>query len=431
MLRLSLALSCSLLCVSPALAQEGSDWPQFQGPDRSGASTETQLAWSWGERGPKVMWSTELGPGYGGAAVLGDEVFVLDRIAEEQDILRCFDLATGSEKWNFAYAAPGRLDYPGSRGVPAVTADHVYTIGGFGQVLCVDRKTHEPAWRVDLADQYEAHIPQWGWAQSPLVTEKSVIVAPLARDAGLAALNLRTGKEVWHSPGLGTTHSSPALLHIQGKDQVLLVTTKGRTGLITSVDPKTGQILWQHDQYFCRFPITAPIRIDDERVFVTGGYGAGSLMLKVARGSSKSWSVTELYRLEKGSQVHLPMLIDDHLYLMANENGTDSPRRRQNGGLMCVDLKGNVKWRTGAEPYFGRGNSIVVGGQLITQDGLSGTLRVIEPSPSQYRAIAEANVFGTETQRDEHMWAPMALSRGRLLMRSQDRMLCLDVRASQ
>lgn len=427
---LSLVLLLSFLPAAPLGAMDDSDWPQFQGPHRNGTSGESNLNLTWGENGPKVLLTTELGPGFGGAAIEGDEVYLLDRIAEEKDVLRCLDLNTSSETWRHAYEARGRLDYPGSRGVPAVTGERVFTIGGFGHVMSVDRKTHEPVWKIDLRERYDAHVPQWGWAQSPLLYESFVIVAPLAEEAGMAALDQGTGEEIWRSTGVGTTHSTPTLLSVQGRDQVLLVSTKGRDGLITSVDAKTGEVLWQFGDYFCRFPITAPIRIDDERIFVTGGYDAGSLMLQVDHGES-GWSVKELYRMEKGSQVHLPILVGDHLYMMANESGNSSPRRQEDGGLMCFDLQGKTKWRTGANPYFGRGNLIYAGGKLIAQDGFSGILRIIEPSTERYRAIAEANIFGTETDQDLHMWAPMALSSGRLLMRSQDRLVCLDLRASQ
>ena len=96
---------------------------------------------------------------------------------------------------------------------------------------------------------------------------------------------------------------------------------------------------------------------------------------------------------------------------------------------MCMDLDGNEVWRTGAEPFFGRGNAIAADGVLYIQDGHSGVLRVVEPDPNGYRQLAELDVFGADgSRRDQRMWAPMALSRGRLLLRSQHELRCLDLR---
>ena len=43
------------------------DWPQFQGPARNGFSPETGIARSWPEGGPKELWTTSVGEGFGGA----------------------------------------------------------------------------------------------------------------------------------------------------------------------------------------------------------------------------------------------------------------------------------------------------------------------------------------------------------------------------
>jgi hypothetical protein len=95
---------------------------------------------------------------------------------------------------------------------------------------------------------------------------------------------------------------------------------------------------------------------------------------------------------------------------------------------MCLDLEGREIWRTGDDPYLGRGSMILADGMLLVQDGLSGTLRLVDPTPTGYRMLAEANVFGVADRRDHQMWAPLALADGRLLMRSQEELRCLDLR---
>ena len=91
------------------------DWPQYYGPKRDSTSTEKGIMRSWPKEGPNVLWTTPVGIGYGGPAVSAGKVYLLDRDDKVGDKLRCLDLASGKELWNFAYDAPGRFDHPGSR----------------------------------------------------------------------------------------------------------------------------------------------------------------------------------------------------------------------------------------------------------------------------------------------------------------------------
>jgi len=73
------------------------DWPQFLGPERNSTSPQQNLLRSWPESGPEVIWSINLGIGYGGPVVKDGKVYLLDRDDEIGDNLRCFDLEKGGE----------------------------------------------------------------------------------------------------------------------------------------------------------------------------------------------------------------------------------------------------------------------------------------------------------------------------------------------
>jgi len=413
----------------------GADWPQFHGPTRDAVSAETGLARMWPvggpDAGPPVVWTQTLGPGFGGAAVRDGEVFVLDRVAEREDVLRCLDFATGEEKWKFAYAAAGRLGYGGSRTVPTVTEDRVYTIGPFGHVGCFDRTTHQPVWSFDMRVRFDGEMPMFGWAQSPLLVDSMVIIAPFG-DAGIVAIDARTGAEVWRTGHFGTSHSNPVLLDLAGRRQLVLLGRDGESGVLAGFDPATGARLWQTDAFWAKRSIPSPIRIDDNRLFITGGYRAGSLMLEITSaegeaGADGAFVVREIFRHGRGSQLHVPLLVDGHLYLSANENWNDRGRRKE-GGFMCLDLEGNERWRTGDDPYLGRGGSLLAGRMLIVQDGYNGSLRLVEPRPDGFRVLAQCDLFGVTDEKDHRLWAPMALTDGRLLVRSQTELKCIDLR---
>lgn len=439
----------TLLITFSSIAQ-AADWPHFQGPTRDGRSTETGLKLEgWKVDAPPVVWEKTLNEGFGGAAIVGDEVFVLDREDHERDVLLCLSLADGSEKWRFSHSIPGKLPHPGSRGVPLVEDDAVYIIGGFGQVLRVNRKTHEADWTVSIMDQYKAEPPKWGWAQSVVKAGDVLVIPAMAPDAGLVGLDAKTGKELWRTEGFGDSHSTPTILNIHGVEQAVFVATKrdgeGGVGTTISVDPTSGKVLWKTDLYFNKIPIPFPTKVTEDLVFLTGGYGNGSCMIRVTKPGDE-WKIEKVFDLKQGTQIHPPFVIGDHIYLLANENDNHNGAARKTGGLMCLDFDGKTIWQTGDEPFMGRGNMILVDGHLLIQDGEIGYLRSVIPSPEGYKEVAMTDVFGKKAEVDSDVekqvkmgrevlkmpdlkyWSPMALSDGRLVMRGQENLKCLDLR---
>ena len=152
-------------------------------------TNEARLARSWSDGGLRALWAHPLGIGHGGASIHGGEVFVLDRIVDESDILRCIDLSTGKEKWSYSYGAPGKNPHPGSRAVPTVDANYVWTVGPFGHFHCISRKTHQPVWSTNILEAFEAKKPGWGVAQSPVLYKDLVIVAPQGKKGGVVAFD--------------------------------------------------------------------------------------------------------------------------------------------------------------------------------------------------------------------------------------------------
>jgi outer membrane protein assembly factor BamB len=427
-----LSLACALVPLSLRSASE--DWPQFLGPERSGDAGAVELSFDWPESGPAVAWRAGIGPGFGGVAVQGGEVFLFDRVDHERDVLRVFSLETGAELWSAGYAVPGRLQFPGSRTVPAVVETRVVTCGGFGHVAVFDRETKALDWIVDLEEAYAGEQPMFGWSAAPLVHEGLVIVPALAKEAGLVAFELETGAELWKSEAVGHSHSTPTLVELLGKKQVLFLSTiEQATGedasspmAITSFDPANGKTLWRHTLTLTRLPIPGPLAVDGERIFLTGGYDGGSTLLRISRDGTE-YAFEELFHIARGAQVHRPLLYGGHLYLLANENKNHEGSRRKDGGLLCLALDGKELWRTGDEPFFGRGSAILAGEHLLIQDGFDGTLRVVRASPEGYAQVAEAQVFSQSRDRDRQMWAPMALAGNRLLMRSQEELVCVQL----
>lgn len=408
------------LVVPPA---GSADWPQFQGPNRNGVSPETGLARSWPEGGPRVLWTFSLGEGFGGPAVRDGEVFVLDRIRDKRDILRCLSLETGEELWQYMYMAPGSVSRPGSRATPTVTEKYVYVVGMLGQFSCIDRTTHKPVWQKDLLKQFlHSKVPRWGISQSPSLYGDLVVVAPQSHAASVAAFDRATGKLAWASPNIGGLgYSTPLITNLCGVDQAVMVSAidKPAPGTVAGISLEDGTILWSYEGWQCKIPIPFATPLSDDRLFITGEYGAGSAMIQITRDGDR-FEVKELFTTDVcGSQIHQPLLYENHLYMNSNGNS-------RSDGMVCLTLDGERLWRTRDTkelPRFQRGNLLLADGMIISLDGKTGILHLVDPSPEGYKELARAKIF-----KGAEMWSPMALSQGKLLLRSQKEMKCLDLR---
>ena len=97
--------------------------------------------------------------------------------------------------------------------------------------------------------------------------------------------------------------------------------------------------------------------------------------------------------------------------------------------MICMTLDGKLLWRTRDSrdlPRFERGSLILADGMIISLDGKTGILHLVEPSPEGYMELARAQIFN-----GSKMWSPMALTDGKLLLRDQEQMKCLDLRNPQ
>jgi len=400
------------------------DWPQFLGPTRDNKSVETGLDRTLGGGKPEVLWTVDMGEGFGGPAIRDGKVFVLDRRRNAQDILLCLDLKTGKELWRCVYAAPGKkLSHNGSRSVPAVDDKYVFAVGAFGQLYCISRTTHKPVWKKHLLKDFGGKLPLWGISQSPLLYKDWVVLCPLGRDAGVVAFDRDTGKIAWKSPPLGPkgcvsglgSYASVMPGKLGGVEQFLVV----NNDRVCGISVEDGKVLWTYKDWWCKIHIPGPTQVDDGRVFITGGYGSGSAMLRVTK-SGGGFKVAADYKLAAdvcGSQTHQVLVIDGHMYMNSNSN-------EHSDGMMCVTLDGKVKWKTGRKPNFQRGNLIYADGLIYNLDGKTGILHLIKPDPSGYKELARAKLLG-----GREIWAPMALSGDKLVIRDQSQMKCIAVKA--
>lgn len=458
---------CLLLGVSftnlPLVDAE--DWPWFLGTRHDGTSTETSINLKWPATGPGILWKQKIGTGYSAPSVLGDKLVVHHREAREE-IVSCRSVTEGKELWSHRYKSEFSDPYGynnGPRCSPVLSGDRCYTLGAEGMLCCTNLESGELLWEHDLQDEFE--LPRWffGVGCSPILDgDRLIVLVGGQQNCGVVAFNAADGTSLWQAVGKQTwdgvnnsnsgkpykwtgdemviSYSSPVIATIHNKRHLLCLVRQG----LVSLDPETGK---QNFAYWFRSKIddsvnaARPVVIGDQ-IFLCAAYRVGSVMLKV---NPDGKSVTEVWKNANNMLAHwsTPIHVDGYIYGF-------SGRHENEGELRCIRVTdGSIVWQTtGFEddpstlgrdqrtgkvinratgkpvpfPYFGRGSLIRVGDRFIAL-GERGTLSVVHVTPDEFKEDCRA-MFD---EIHYPAWAAPVLSGGKLFLRSEDWLLCLDV----
>jgi outer membrane protein assembly factor BamB len=306
------------------------DWPEILGPQRNGHTTLSVPFADHADAPPKVRWELAAGQGYAGAAIEAGQVALFDRDGSE-DVLRLVSLDDGSPVWSVRFPATyGRGIDPdnGPRCVPQLTKDLVLAYSAGGVLHCVNRADGTKRWSRALRREFGAEDGYFGAGSAPLIVGNSVIVCVGGRKgAGIVAVNLADGKNLWQSTDSDASYASPIL--IDSTVRPGLKTVVAPTRLVTyGLDPRTGEVRWQFP-FGQRGPTVVaatPIEIGQGRLFLTASYGIGQLIVKPDPQSVRM--------LEKGdaisSQYATPVAIDKWIF------GCDGRSDSGGGSYRCL-----------------------------------------------------------------------------------------------
>lgn len=400
----------ALLLLVCAVSTQAADWPRYHGPDNNGISKETGLLKSWPAGGPKIIWQKPIGFGYSSISVANGRVFTMFQDDENQYVV-AFDEKTGEQLWKAPtgrkYIDPRNDGHDGPRCTPTVDGKFVYALDAHGEVVCLNFSDGKPVWHENILTLAGAKNIRWGMAQSPFIVGKMLILNPGGNGATYMALDKTNGKVIWKSGNGGAGYSTPVLAKIGGVEQ--LVFAAGQE--VAGVSPKDGKVLWTFPFVNnSRVNAASPIVMDD-MVFASSGYRRGSIMLKIDM-SNAAQPVTKLWD-NRNLECHFgtPILMDGMLY---GYKQTD---------LTCVDFKtGQPKWVDTTE--------MPSKGQLTYADGLyyalgeAGEMALAKLTP---QGIEKAGSMEISPGRER--WAPLVVANGRLFMRDDKQIYCLDIKA--
>jgi outer membrane protein assembly factor BamB len=288
--------------------------------------------------------------------------------------------------------------------------------------MCCDARTGELAWGVDLVREHGSAVPLWYTGQCPLIDGSQAVIAVCGAETLLMGVDLATGRVVWRTPNpgkLAMSHSSIVVATIGGVRTYVYAGIGGIVG-VSAESTDRGTLLWSSAAFDATVIAPSPVPLGDGRIFLTAGYGAGSIMLRVSR-TDGTFATEVLYRhrpIEGFACEHqTPVLYRGTLIGVLPKDA--GPKREE---LACWDPEGRWLWSSGQTARFGLGPYLLADGKLVVLDE-DGTLTMAEASTSAYRPLGSTKILD-----GPDAWAPMALVSGRLIARDTYRMVCVDLR---
>lgn len=412
------AAGLSLVLLSPPSIACAEDWPRWGGPRGDGSWQGPHLPEAWPDAKLPVVWSESIGGGYGGVAVAEGRVFVMDRQTEPAEVERvlCFDAASGKLAWSHAYPVTyGKLDYGnGPRGTPTIFEGCVFTLGSVGHVRCLDARNGKLLWSKDCVAEFNAKLPTWGLAASPVIWRDLVILHPGAENGSLMAFDRTTGKEIWRASNDPAGYATPVMIASPSGPQLVAWTPEH----ILGIDPRSGKINW-NVPYAVTYgvSIATPIFRDDT-VFVTG-YWAGSKAIRLGKRAEEAKLIWEESRSLRGLMAQ-PLYRDGYVYSIDHQHG-----------LSCFELAtgrkiwddGNQMTPRGRNPqatlvWLGDRDRAIILNEL-------GDLILARLNPDGYHEQSRTNIIARK--EGSPIWAHPAYVGTKIYARSDTELVCVEL----
>ncbi len=400
-------------------------WTQFRGPNSDNIVTDgPELADSWGDSGPEIMWQIPIGDGYAAPAVYDGIVYLMDYDVDGRaDSLRALSLATGEEIWRRSYEIKIKRNHGMSRTIPAVTDKYIVTMGPKCHVVCLDRETGEFRWGYDLQRDYGTKEPLWYAGQCPPIVDDHVIVAPAGTDVLMMSISCETGEIAWTCPNpreWNMSHSSIIPMTLLGRNMYVYSAIGGVAG-VAADGPDAGKLLWDVS-WEAKVVAPSPVIAGDDKIFVTAGYSTGAMMLQLTEDGSGGYAVETLFRTspEEGlaCEQQTPIFHDGLLYsIMPKDAGP------MKGQFACFDTEGNLVWSSGNDNRFGLGPFLLADDKFYILDD-DGKFTMIDGATQEYRQLGEAQVL-----HGHDAWGPIAIAGDRILLRDMNNLVCVNVGA--
>ena len=421
MKRIIVFFAVSALLCGTILTVSAAEWPQWRGPNRDGVSSEVGILKEWTASGPKVLWKLPLGEGFSGISVSKGRVYTMFSKGNDEFVV-CLNATDGQEIWRFRSDDNYHEGQGGNgpRATPTIDGDLLFTISAYGKLYALNAGNGEKVWSHDLQQKFGSDMPRWGFSTSPLVEGDLLLVEAGGKgEKSIVAFEKKNGEVMWSSHKDKLGYSSPIAITVQGVRQIICFTgTK-----LVSVSPTDGTIYWQYP-WKTGYDVNAatPVFIPPDQVFISSGYDKGAAVLQMRvfishdddraameqiKENQGNVRIKEIWKNRKmKNQFSSSVLHENYLY------GFD------NSILKCIEADtGEEQWKTRG---LGKGTVILADGHLIILSD-RGKLALAEATPVGYTEKASVKILSGLC------WTAPTLAEGRLYMRNEEEMVCLDV----
>lgn len=413
--------------IDPALGQ--SDWKTWRGDASNGATGETTVPseWDLAEGSSHVKWRVPLpGPGNSSPIVSQGKVWLTQFDPESGERqLRCYDIATGEQRWSFGVKAdegePTHPVNPYCSASPVTDGEHVVAYLGSAGIFCF-RHDGELLWKQSPGSPQ--HL--FGQGASPTIHNDLVTLnfGPGTEQYWIT-WDLRTGEEKWRlniprvdAPNPFDDPNGPKLppdsklrdpfgtwatavsVKSETRNELILANPKK----LTSVNPLTGEILWEcdgtADQVFC-----SPVVYGDAVCLL----GASAMLVQLGgtgdvTSSNRTWfREKDRARIGSGVVVDKMLIANDMQGIVESINLEDGKRIWQE---RLASSGGSESW-----------SSLVRAGDRLFAINKAGTVFV-------FRAAPEFELLGTN-KLEEATNASPAIIGDRIFIRTDKHLWCI------
>jgi len=423
------------------------DWHQWHGLDRDGATSESS-GWPQGWP-PEELWRMNVGPGASSPIIVKDRVYVMGW-KDNSDHVYCLDTHGKAGKpnviWTKSYPCPAysrngaRVNgyYRGVLATPVMDANtgFLYTLSCDGDLCCWEAYNREDPgrlrWRANFFSDYNATSDKrdYGFLASPLLYGDWLIVEVGHSEEGtIWAFDKNNGTVKWKSKHCGNrANGSPALIMIEGKPCVATICRD--TFLVVRMDKgHEGETVVEYP-WPSHFNESNPSPIvSGNKVLITMCESAGRRThLTTINSLRKNDYTVKDYTKQFFTSTSTAALHDGHLYFRSGKK------------VRSFDLNsGKMNWESGdifAENHaMGAevGNLLVTAkdSKMIIWDGMKeGNLVLAEASPnSGWKELARINGI-LKKGKYEQGYPHVALSNGIIVCKNiEGDIVCLSLTA--
>lgn len=390
------------------------DWPQWRGPNWSGAAEGSGYPVQWSAE-ENVAWKVALPGGSGSTpAVWGDRIFVTTP-GDGVNLLLCYSL-DGEELWRQALGderAGKHQKGSGANPSPTTDGERVYAYYKSGDLAAVDFEGNV-VWRTNLQERFGEDTLWWDLGSSPVLTRDFVVATVVQTGPSyLAAFDRATGELAWKHDRVtdaplesAQTYATPVVVGPAGEETLVVL----GADYMTAHTVQGGDELWrvgtlnpEHAQMWRS--IASAVVFDDVAV---APYARGDSLTAVRLGGSGNVNDSHvIWRKGLGSDVPTPAAADGKLFVLGDR-----------GTVTCLDV------RTGEELWSGQfprsrtafsSSPVAADGHLycIREDG------VVFVTPTDRFEVVAENDLG-----EFSLATPIFLD-GKVLIKTFEHLICL------